>query len=65
MSRQFWIRIRLLGWILMFAWFLFYEVNILLNLFTYQLVNVMNGIFGAAGTFAVFIGYYMLVKDDA
>jgi len=48
----------------MFAWFLFYEVNVLLNLFTYQIINVMNGIFGAAGTFAVFIGYYMLVKDD-
>jgi hypothetical protein len=48
----------------MFAWFLFYEVNILLNLFTNQLINAMNGIFGAVGTFAVFIGYYMLMKDD-
>jgi hypothetical protein len=65
MSRQFWIRIRLLGWVLMLAWFLFYEVNVLLNLFTYQLINAMNGIFGAAGTFAVLVGYYMLVKDDA
>jgi hypothetical protein len=64
MSRQFWIRIRLLGWILMFAWFLFYEMNVLLNLFANQLINAMNGIFGAIGTFAVFIGYYMLVKDD-
>ena len=64
MSRRFWIRIRILGWTLIFVWFLVYEVNLLVHLVSDQVVNVVSGLIGAIGTFLVLLGYCILTKRE-
>ena len=65
MSRQVWIRTRLVGWALILFWFVLYEVNLFLPLLSSRLMDVLNGLLGAAGTFAVLLGYYPLSRADA
>lgn len=65
MSRQVWIRTRLVGWSLILFWFVLYELNLFLPLLGSRLMDVLNGLLGAAGTFAVLLGYYQLSKVDA
>ena len=63
-SRKLWIRFRLLGWTLMFLWFLLYEVHLLVYPLNHQWVNVAGGFVGAVGTFLVLLGYYKLTRDE-
>lgn len=65
MSREFWAKLRIVGWSLTFIWFLIYELNFWLNLQTdhYQL-SVLRGIVGMLGTFLVMFGFYRLRQYD-
>ena len=64
MSRRFWVRIRLLGWTLMLAWFIIYNVHLLLHQFNHEWIDVLGGIIGALGTFLVLVGYYKLMQKE-
>lgn len=46
MSRRFWVRIRLLGWTLMLAWFIIYDVHLLLHQFNHEWIDILRGIIG-------------------
>jgi len=64
MSKRRWIRVRLLGWSLILAWFLLYLVDLGFHVADSTVLDVLNGVLGAMGTFLVLIGYYMLTRDD-
>jgi hypothetical protein len=61
MSKSFWIKIRLLGWIILLIWYIIYTINALIPILTNQLVALSHGITGTAGTTLVLIGYYDLI----
>ena len=65
MSRQVWIRTRLVGWSLILFWFVLYELNLFLPLLGSRLMDMLNGFLGAVGTFAVLLGFYKLSKTEA
>jgi hypothetical protein len=64
MSNRWWIRVRLLGWSLILAWFILYLLNLGFHIVDRSVLDVANGVLGALGTFLVLFGYYMLTRDD-
>ena len=65
MPRKFWIRLRILGWTLMFSWFVVGEACLLLSPLSQQWVSLTGGFIGAIGTFFVLVGYWMLTREDS
>ena len=63
-SNRWWIRIRLLGWSLILAWFILYLLNLGFHVIDRDVLDIANGVLGALGTFLVLIGYYMLTREN-
>jgi hypothetical protein len=63
-SKRFQIRVRIIGWTLMFLWFIAAEVYLFVCLLSQQWVSLVGGLMGAAGTFLVLTGYCMLTRDE-
>ncbi len=60
MSRRFWFRVRILGWILILFCFVLYTINIAIPFFPDYAISLAHGITGIFGTLLVLIGYYYL-----
>ena len=65
MSKSLWIRIRILGWTLMFLWFIVGEVYLIVHPLSQHWISMMGGLVGALGTFLVLIGYCMLTRNES
>jgi hypothetical protein len=62
MSKQFWFRIRILGWIILLVWYIIYAVNAVHPLVQYPWISVLQGIVGVAATLLIMVGYYDLER---
>jgi hypothetical protein len=57
MSRSFWFRIRIVGWIVLIIWYILYTVNVVTPIFADSSIYLSHGITGIAGTILVLVGY--------
>lgn len=65
MSKEFWVKLRIIGWLLTFFWFMIYELNFWFALPTdLRQLAILRGIIGMLGTFLVLVGFYRLRQYD-